>query len=173
MKEGARIYEVRERKTGKLLARGTLDECAKRIGVNRSTVLKAYNTPNHKHYDVQHIGNRRKILSVYHVEAGMISHGTIQQVASDMQRSKCSIYHWLTKGRVGDLTIEVAEKIMPPDMEIEHMDCSLSPCQHCRQPCIDTRLDCKEWRIWFSREFNAACEILRRETMKEGAAHGN
>lgn len=173
MNDGARIYEVRARKTGELLARGTSSECAKKIGVTRDTITKLYNTPDHKFYDVRHIGHTRKILCVYHVVNGMVARGTIEQVASDMNRTESAVYGWVKSGHVGDLAIEVIEEIVPVDIQGNCLECKSSPCGNCSRQCRDALKDCKAWRIWFSREYRAACDAIRRMTTKEGLDHGN
>ena len=166
MTEGTKIYRVQDRKSGKQIAFGSSDACAKQMGVSRSTILMAYNTPNHRNYEVSCVGSIKKLLRVYHPAAGLISEGTIQQVAKDMGRSEPAVYKWVKAGttnKVGELTVEVMEAIVPFEEQGKEQKRRLSPCIRCGKPCGNDKKDCRAWRLWWAREFDMTREDLRRK----------
>ena len=155
--DGRKLYEVYDRKTGRLLASGDANSCARKLQIGVAGFRHAANNDRHKKYIIRHIATFRKIYTVYDDHAGMISKGTLRKVAEEMKRSKGTIAYWGQIGHATGMTIEVKDELEPT----EEARGLINPCQICEKDCEDGS-DCKLWRDWWTKVYDQTREDIRK-----------
>lgn len=151
------IYEVYDRKTGRLLANGTVGSCARKLQITQSGFRLAAEKPNHSKYIIRHVATIRRIFSVYDDKAGLISRGSAQQVANEMGRNKSTVEYWGRMGYSKGLTITLTEEMEPTEEAREDMH----PCTICGKDCEDGS-ECKLWRAWWVKTYDRTREDIRK-----------
>lgn len=107
--DGRKIYEVYNRQTGGLLARGSVAECARELGITPSGFRAAIRSQ--RKYVIRHVETVRKIYSVYDDHAGLISQGSLHKVAEEMGYSESTVERWGRIGNAPGMTVMVTEKL--------------------------------------------------------------
>lgn len=113
--DGRKLYEVFDRKTGRMLASGSVKDCAKKLQLTPSGFRLAASNEQHKKYCIRHVATMRKIYSVYDEHGTLISRGSLRKVAEEMNYAKGTVEYWGRVGQVNGLTITITE-------EVEHTD---------------------------------------------------
>lgn len=114
--DGRKIYEVYNRQTGGLLARGSVAECARELGITPSGFRAAIRSQ--RKYAIRHVETVRKIYSVYDDHAGLISQGSLHKVAEEMGYSESTVERWGRIGNTPGMTVMVTEKLEPTKKRI-------------------------------------------------------
>lgn len=109
--DGRKIYEVYNRQTGQLLARGSVAECARELGITPSGFRAAIRSQ--RKYVIRHVVTVRKIYSVYDDHAGLISQGSLHKVAEEMGYSESTVERWGRIGNAPGMTVMMTEKLEP------------------------------------------------------------
>lgn len=113
--DGRKLYEVYDRKTGRMLASGDVASCARKLEIGMPGFRLAASNEQHKKYCIRHVATMRKIYSVYDEHGTLISRGSLRKVAEEMNYAKGTVEYWGRVGQVNGLTITVTE-------EVEHTD---------------------------------------------------
>lgn len=154
---GRNIYEVYDRKTGRMLANGDVASCARKLQISQAGFRLAANNDRHRKYMIRHVATMKRIFSVYDEKAGLISRGTVKQVAEEMQCSQSAVEYWGRIGQAKGMTVEVTEELEPTEAgkQIEH------PCTGCGKDCPGWK-SCELWKAWWINGYDGAREIIRR-----------
>lgn len=154
---GKKIYEVYDRQTGRLLADGDAVSCARKLQIGVTGFRLAANNERHKKYIIRHVATMKKIYSIYDEKAGLISRGTAQQVANEMECSKSAVEYWGRIGQVRGMAVEMTEEMVPTEEAREDMH----PCGLCGRDCEDGSR-CKLWRDWWVKTYDRTRQEIRK-----------
>ena len=155
--QGKRLYEVYDRKTGRLLAEGSVENCARKLQITETGFRMASKNDNHGKYVIRHVATLRKIYTVYDDHAGIISQGSLTKVAEEMGRAKGTVEYWGRIGSAQGMTITVTEEIEQTAEARENMN----PCGLCGKDCRDGSR-CKLWRDWWTKVYDQTREDIRK-----------
>lgn len=155
--DGRKLYEVYDRKTGRMLASGDVASCARKLEIGMPGFRLAANNPRHTKYIIRHVATVKRIYSVYDDKAGLIARGSLRQVAEELQCSKSAVEYWGRMGQGRGMTVEVTEELEQTEEARELMN----PCQGCEKDCEDGS-DCKLWRDWWTKVYDQTREDIRK-----------
>ena len=158
--DGRKLYEVYDRKTGRMLASGDVASCARKLEIGMPGFRLAANNPRHTKYIINHVATVRRIYSVYYND-GLIARGSLRQVAEELQCSKSAVESWGRMGQGRAMTVEVTEELEQTEEARELMN----PCQSCEKDCEDGT-DCKLWRDWWTKVYDQTRENIRKAAEK-------
>ena len=159
--DGRKLYEVYDRKTGRMLASGDVASCARKLEIGMPGFRLAANNPRHTKYIIHHVATVKRIYSVYDDKAGLIARGSLRQVAEELQCSKSAVEYWGRMGQGRAMTVEVTEELEQTEEARELIRELMNPCQSCEKDCEDGT-DCKLWRDWWTKVYDQTREDIRK-----------